>query len=145
MCMYFPLLFMLAICTSNRYVVVPQWPTDPAQQCTSPYLSKFFRSRRLRARCLFYILPDFLRDRQGQFGREINISRDSWEVKSLLTYSRGNYFSRTLKLCWWLFQMVFRPFYVTRIAWHAVHFWCPRRAHYFVLEFRWQFCGYALH
>ena len=142
MCMYFPLLFMLAICTSNRYVVVPQWPTATAQQavqCTSPYLSKFFRSSR-RLRCLFYILPDFLRDRQGQFGREINISRDSWEVKSL---SRKLLF-KNLKLCWWLFQMVFRPFYVTRIAWHAVHFWCPRRAHYFVLEFRWQFWVHTL-
>ena len=93
MCMYFPLLFMLAICTSNRYVVVPQWPTATAQQavqCTSPYLSKFFRSSR-RLRCLFYILPDFLRDRQGQFGREINISRDSWEVKSLLTLTETTF------------------------------------------------------
>ena len=35
MCMYFPLLFMLAICTSNRYVVVPQWPTATAQQCSA--------------------------------------------------------------------------------------------------------------
>ena len=62
--------------------------------------------------------------------------REMWKF---YLFSRKLLF-KNLKLCWWLFQMVFRPFYVTRIAWHVVHFWCPRRAHYFVLEFRWQFC-----
>ena len=144
MCMYFPLLFMLAICTSNRYVVVPQWPTATAQQCRAQVhtFRNSFVVVDVCAVCSTYFLIFLETDRANLDARlTFHEIREKWKVYLL---SRKLLF-KNLKLCWWLFQMVFRPFYVTRIAWHAVHFWCPRHAHYFVLEFRGQFCGYALH
>ena len=80
---------------------------------------------------LFYLLPDILSDRQGQFGHKINISRDSWE-KCLLWLHTTNDFSRNYFDG--LFKMAFfQPSYVNKMAW-------KRAMHFPICIVRWTLC-----